>query len=142
MENTKLKDILLDLADEIEATLDSHAVSDIRIIERRRMVRCNISLRCKETFNDGKHYESVQVNVPLEFVVNAKETEVSMIIPREPTVNGTYWFNNRKIESNCKTVIKLDKLGKIKGTFEFDMDQFTCERCNQQYVLAHFSISK
>lgn len=138
---TMLMNILMDIMEEIEATIDSPYISDIRVVERRRLVRCRIPLRCKETFYDREVQDSVVLNVPLEFTINNTMTKVVISIPREPTINGTYWFCGRRLQLSEPITLRLNKQGKIVGSFEFELEHFMVEGIRHSCFLSHFSIS-
>ena len=141
MEENKLKDILLDLKEELEATMDSDCLTDIRIVERRRLVRCTLSIKCLESFNDSREWPSEVISVPLEFTVNAKCTEIKMTIPRCPVFSNTYWFNNREIGLEKEVKIKLNKEGKIVGNFEFDISFFNAYNIDPDFFSKRCIIS-
>ena len=135
-----LVNILQDLREEIEATIDSDCVSNLRVVERRRLLRCTISLRCKETSSDRKVHPSVQFNVPLEFKVSVDETCISMTIPRAPTISGTEWFNRDTVM--LLGVIELQlAAGVIKDEFEFGIEMFGTRESTPDYFHRLVSIS-
>ena len=136
-----LQNILTDIMEEIEATIDSPCINNLRIIERRRLVRCSISLRCQETFYDKGVQDSVVLDVPLEFTVNSTMTKVIMSIPREPTISGTYWFYGRRVQLREPIILRLNKQGKIIGSFEFELEHFMVEGIQHSCFISHFSIS-
>ena len=141
MEDSNLKNILMDLKEELEATIDSDCLSNIRIVERGRLVRCALSIKCLESYEDRRVWESEVISVTLEFIVNAKCSEIKMIIPRAPSFYSTYWFKGRKIELEQEVKIKIDKNIKIVGNFEFDISFFNVYNIDHKFFVKQCIIS-